>query len=106
KTQGLAVRLVADSVAQDNKVFQKSANVHLNTHNAQDGEVVIGEMIRVGGVASIQLGDPAQYNSVTVRVLQTADRNGELPLFFGHVLRTSQFSAEAMAQAVFIKDFK
>src|SRR5687767_7082284 len=33
KTKGVAVRLVADDAAKDNKVFQKSPNLQLNSHN-------------------------------------------------------------------------
>lgn len=104
-SQGVFIRQVADDVVQNNKIFCKSANLSLNLANDQGGEIVIGEMVRNGDSATVRLSDPSQYNSVEVRVRQTADRNGELPLFFANVIGMNKFATEAVAQAFFVKQF-
>jgi len=106
QTNSTGIRLVADSASKDNKVFQESPGLQLNALNDEAGEIVIGEMTRDAGGVSLIVGDPTRYNSVSVRVRRTAERNGELPLFFGRVLGLNHFTAEAQAQAAFIKEFK
>jgi hypothetical protein len=105
-TKGTLVREVANQTAQNNAVFRESPNLDLNPNNDQSGEIVIGEMTRGASGVSLAFADPAEYNSVAVRVKRTEARNGELPLFFGRVLGTNRFTSEAYAQAAFLKDFK
>lgn len=102
-----AVREVAATFASANAVGRNSPDVQRNHDNESEGEIVIGQMALTGsGQPALLFDDPAQFNSVIVRVNRTADRNGEVPLFFGKVLGRESAARGAHAQAAFLQSFR
>lgn len=102
-----AIQEAGISVAALNQVGRSAPNVYQNPSNDKNGEIVVGELIRLdNGNTSLAFQDATRFNPVAVRVKRTADHNGEVSLFFGHVLGRNGVTAEAYVQAAFVQDFK
>jgi hypothetical protein len=103
----VAVRDTAASYAELNEVGRSGPELERNFTNDKKGEIVIGEMVRSDdGSASLSLKDASRYNSVIVRVKRSAERNGEVSLFFGRLMGRHSVAAAAQAQAAFLQDFR
>ena len=102
-----AVQEAGISVAGLNEVGRAAPNVGENPTNDKEGEIVVGELMRpADGKTCLTFEDSARFNSVAVRIKRTADRNGEVSLYFGQLLGRKGVAAEAHAQAAFLQDFK
>jgi len=102
-----AVANAAMSFAKLNAVGRVGPNVDRNSANVPDGEFVVGELVRSNNRApSLGFKNPTQFNSVAVNVKRSADRNGEVGLFFARVIGQQGVAVEAHAQAAFLQSFR
>jgi hypothetical protein len=101
------VEEAAIAIAHLNAIGRNAPRLAQNPANDEDGEMVVGEMVRLAdGKSSMAFQDPARFNSVLVRVRCTADSNGQLPSYFGRVFGYTGYDAQALAQAAFLQDFR
>ncbi|MDV6032816.1 MAG: hypothetical protein F9B45_22565 [Phycisphaera sp. RhM] len=111
RSDGNAYRIITDTrrtakqYVEDNPVLDRKVTVHRNTFNADlDGDIVVGRIDFSNPRGPMTYDDPEQYNAVRVKVSQTADRNGEVGLFFANVLGYSSMMLRAEATAAIIKN--
>jgi Flp pilus assembly protein TadG len=83
--------------AAHNEVVKSPPVMVHNLGNSPDGDVVFGRLTSSGDFTTF--GNESEYNSVLVRVSRTAERNGDVPLFFARVLgfESSGMTADAVA---------
>jgi Flp pilus assembly protein TadG len=99
-----SVRQAAISFAEQNAVIRQAPDLQRNDGNANPGEIVLGELPL--GASALTFDDPSRFNSVKITAKRTADRNGEVPLYFGQMFGLSSSAVVARSQAVFLQDFK
>lgn len=103
----LLAREAAVSFAGQNKVFGQATGLDENEGNSDSGEVVVGEMpLFDPNPINLSFSDPSRYNSIRVTARRTAERNGEIGLFFGRVAGLASSGLEATSQAAFLQDFR
>lgn len=105
-TERNAVREMAALYAGENEVGRAGPALARNFGNDERGEIVIGELMAAGEGPGLAFKDPDRFNSVLVRVNRTADRNGEVSLFFGRVIGRNSAARSSHAQAAFLQDFR
>ena len=99
------VRTLASQYVQDNKILNATATVATNPDNADpNGDIVVGRIDFEHPRNAMTFGDTAAYNAVRVRIRRSADRNGEVPLFFARVLGYQSLTLEAEATAAIIRN--
>jgi Flp pilus assembly protein TadG len=86
-----------------NPVLNAAPAIDPNLANSLTGEFVVGYLNDPTdqSEALSTSGDPAQYNSVMVRVRRTAGSNGVIPTIFANIFGNSASELEATATATF-----
>lgn len=100
-----SVRAKARQYVTDNEILNSAASVNLNFNNADpSGDIVVGHIDFNNPRAPMTFGDVGKFNAVRVRIRRTADKNGEVPLFFARVLGHQTLGLEAEATAAIIRN--
>lgn len=69
-----------------------------------ESDVSIGRYEFGSGQIELYFDDPSTFNAVRVRIRRTSGLNGEVPLFFAHLLGKESQALEATATAALIHD--
>ena len=93
------VRNTARQYVEDNKILNLTATVTTNANNDLNGDIVVGRIDSENPRNAMTFGDTDDYNAVRVRIRRTAERNGEVPLFFARVFGHRSLALEAEATA-------
>ena len=98
------VRNTASQYVGDNKIVNSSATVDINMYNADpDGDVVVGRIDFDHPANPMTYDNADEYNAVRVRIRRSADRNGEVPLFFARIFGHDALTVEAESTAAITK---
>lgn len=89
----------AEQFVSLNAVCGTAPRIKTNRSNKPDGDVVVGTYSGGG----LTFNDTEDYDAVLVRVARSADRNGEVPMFFAHVLGIQSRTARAQAISGLLK---
>jgi len=93
----------ATQYAALNNVCSTAPTIDPNEGNDLNGDVVVGYLSDLSNPDCVMaLGNPSQFNAVRVRVRRDTDRNGNVPLFFAHVLGLDSCAMEAEATAALL----
>ena len=97
-----ATRQEAQQLAGMNLVLRHSPTLDLNTGNAPDGDVVIGQLSNLTNMnESLNFGVPSQFNTVVVRVQRDSESNGPVTLWFANALGIDTADLRTVSVAAF-----
>jgi Flp pilus assembly protein TadG len=100
-----SARVAAIQYAQLNAIGKSAPTLDANWTNHTEGDIVMGRLINPSNpLSDIVFGNASQYNAVRIKIRRNADKNGEVPFFFGNLLGVNSAAITAEATAAFMTD--